>query len=607
MKNLVSALVRMGLGALVLLVAGCPSDGPPIDDDTSQQVADLASEFIAEDVPADLPPPPDPTIEMFDPNRVLEISIELAPEDWEELRHQTRSFLDVIGSTCLEEPAPRPYTYFPASVTIDGEENSNVAVRKKAFFGSLSTTKPGLKVKFNEYVKGQSYKGLKRLTLNNSISDLSYVKQCLGYEMFRRAGVPAARCNFAAVTVNGQYMGLYVHVESMKKQFLNRHFGSDSGNLYEGALSDFREGWVNTFQKKTNKKDPDRSDIEALVSVLELPDEQLLAELDALIDIDEFVSFWATELLVLHVDGYARNTNNFYMYRDPADGRFSFIPWGIDSILYPEWVWNVGPEWEEEPLPGSVWAVGALARRLYLHPETQPLYLERLTELLETIWDEEWLDAEVDRMTDLILPYLSVAEMEGFNEGLSWLRLFIKDRRGYLAPILAAGPEEWNLPLRDPWCVDTVGQLEATFSTSWDTLEAENPFWVGEGTLEVTMDDGTDFVAVNIGATAGMEKGEQGDEPSPAINIIAWLNDDTAIIVGMRIVEEAMVPGAHEIDWSEVSGFVVHIIFVEGQEEPDLEIVGMVGEGTLQLDEVSMEKGAPISGTISSIIYEPFF
>ena len=38
------------------------------------------------------------------------------------------------------------------------------------------------------------------------------------------AGVVAPRCNFATVTVNGQLIGLYVHVESIKKQFVGRHF-----------------------------------------------------------------------------------------------------------------------------------------------------------------------------------------------------------------------------------------------------------------------------------------------------------------------------------------------------------------------------------------------
>ena len=86
--------------------------------------------------------------------------------------------------------------------------------------------------------------GLTRFTLNNAKQDPSYVNQCIGYDLFRAAGVPAPRCNFANVTVNGENLGLYVHVESVKKPYLRQYFASDEGNLYEGTLSDFRDGWT---------------------------------------------------------------------------------------------------------------------------------------------------------------------------------------------------------------------------------------------------------------------------------------------------------------------------------------------------------------------------
>lgn len=37
----------------------------------------------------------------------------------------------------------------------------------------------------------------------------------------------------------------------------------------------------------------------------------------------------AAEVLVAHWDGYAGNLNNTYLYADPSDGRFRFVPWGV--------------------------------------------------------------------------------------------------------------------------------------------------------------------------------------------------------------------------------------------------------------------------------------
>jgi len=75
--------------------------------------------------------------------------------------------------------------------------------------------------------------------------------------------LPASRCNFANVTVNGQNLGVYVNVEEIKEPMLARQFTNTTGNLYEGVLSDFRPQFVNTFEKKTNEDDPSRADLDA--------------------------------------------------------------------------------------------------------------------------------------------------------------------------------------------------------------------------------------------------------------------------------------------------------------------------------------------------------
>ena len=151
---------------------------------------------------------------------MLDISIEIAGEDWDTLRHQTRTFEDVIAEIeryGLSRPFADIYTWFGATVTVDGETHADVGVRKKGFLGSQSDTKPALKLRFDKYVDGQSLGGvMERMTLNNSIQDPSMVNTCLSYRVFAAADNPAPRCNFATVSVNGKDLGLYVHVEEMK-------------------------------------------------------------------------------------------------------------------------------------------------------------------------------------------------------------------------------------------------------------------------------------------------------------------------------------------------------------------------------------------------------
>jgi hypothetical protein len=581
--------------ALALLLAIASSPGCGSDEGGSDDVgpdADVGPEL-------DAGPGVDLTEPVFEPDHVLEISITMEPADWDDLRTQTRSILDVLGSSCLEEPPPRPFTYFSATVTVDGETIENVGVRKKGFFGSLSTTKPSLKVKFSEYLEDQRYSGLKRLTLNNAVSDASYVKQCLGYQLFASAGVPSPRCNFATVEVNGEDLGLYVNVESIKKQFLRRHFDDDEGNMYEGALSDFRPGWVDTFQKKTNKEDPDRSDIEALVPALDVPDAQLLDELGQHIDIDAFLTFWAMELLLSHPDGYARNTNNFYMYNDPTTGLWSFIPWGIDSILFDA---ELLP-WEDEAAPRSVWAEGVLSRRLYLLPETRTQYFDRLQEVLDTVWNEDDLLAEIDRMEALIRPHLDAGETQPFEDTLGLVRDFVSTRRSVLQSEISGTEPAWNGPLREPWCIDEIGTANATFDTTWGTLGAADPFASGVATMDVAV-QGWTFTPVALGATAGLDE----DSGNPAVQVVAWLADDTALIVHTVIDRNLFEAGVSlPVDWIDVTGYVVHFEFPPGGGEPTMQVVGILGEGTLEIEAAGTTDGAGVKGTLSAVVYESIF
>ncbi len=299
-----------------------------------------------------LPPTP-PTDPCFALDHVLDIAIAVAPADWDALRYQTRMFEDLISEIqtgCLAQPFADIYSWFPAQVTVDGETHADVGVRKKGFLGSLSAEKPSLKLRFDKYVAGQTLGGaMERMTLNNGIQDDSKINTCLAYQIFADAGLPAPRCNFATVSVNGQKMGLYVHVEEIKPPFLERHFADPGGNLYEGAVSDFRPGWRGTLEKRTNEEAADWSDIDAVIAALQDPTPAGLEALGTIVDLDRFLSFWATEVLVGHWDGYVGNRNTCHFDRQP-NSLIEFIPWGVDQVF----------SLEDAPIPLMISASPAL-------------------------------------------------------------------------------------------------------------------------------------------------------------------------------------------------------------------------------------------------------
>jgi spore coat protein CotH len=532
---------------------------------------------------------------VFDPTHIVEVEIELAPADWDELRGQTRSFIDVLLGDCTAQPFPSPFTYFPATVAVDGYELPyDVGVRKKGFIGSLSDVKPSLKVDFDEYTAGQEYLGIDRLTLNNQRQDPGYLNACMGYQILADAGVPAPRCNFAHVTVNGQDLGLYANVETVSsKDHLRRQFDDPDGNLYEGTLSDFRVDWRGTFDRKNNESDPDQSDVDAMVAAVEdASDAALLDELDPLLDVDAYINFWASEVFVGHWDGYASNRNNFFLYRDPATDKFQFMPWGMDAVLN-----------GAQPFGGettSVVANGHLARRLYLLPETRGQYIARMLELADA-WDEDALLAEVDRMEALVADIVEATDgLAAFDEAHAAMREFIRNRADQVRAELSGAPPAWTAPVQDPPCMEPIGTLDGTFDTTWGTLGAADPFASGTGTLSVFY-RGNPVALDPIGAVSG-----PGEQPGEAvIAMIGLLGDGTAGVVYVSLPIQGVAPGASfDIDWAGTFGALYQ--FPGGGADPVL--LGYLAGGTLTLQQAGTFSGTPVVGRIdgADIVTPPF-
>ncbi|MEZ4436632.1 MAG: CotH kinase family protein [bacterium] len=447
---------EMGAGEMGIDDMGVDDSGVEVD---RGLVGDMAVGPDAGPAPVQ----PDPAV--FDGARLFEVEVEMDPADWDALRAQNRGELDLMGPDCLDEPFASPYDWFPARVTVDGAVYDRVGIRKKGFFGSVSSSRPSVRIAFDEYVEGQSHRGLTRMALNNGRQDASRLRTCLAYGVFARMGAPTPRCNFARVTVNGQPLGVYAHVESIGRPFLAAQFGDPDGWLYEGTLSDFRPEWRGTMEQKTREEAPHTGGIDRVIAALGAADDELIAALQGALDLDAFLTFWAAETLVAHWDGYAGNTNNFWFYEHPRDGLIRFIPWGPDAAFQSPRLF-----FEGLVAPHSVFAVGAVARRLYLHPEGRARYLARLEALVE-VYEWAGLDGEIDRMQALIAPGLLPGSGRGRRRrwrscGGGW-----RGRRRRCGG--AGGGARWELPLRDTLCTEP-GWCGA-FATVWGRPTADVP------------------------------------------------------------------------------------------------------------------------------------
>ena len=542
-----------------------------------------------------------PSDAYFALERVLDISIEVAVEDWDTLRHQTRTFSDVIAEINkygLSRPFADIYDWFGATVTVDGETHADVGVRKKGFLGSQSDTKPALKLRFDKYVDDQSLGGvMERMTLNNSIQDPSMVNTCLSFRVFAAAGSPAPRCNFATVSVNGKDLGLYVHVEEIKAPFLSRHFESAAGNLYEGTVSDFTPTYRGTIEKKTNTDAADWSDINAVVAALGDPSDAGLEALGEIVDLDRFLSFWATEVLVGHWDGYAGDRNNYHFYREP-DGPFVFIPWGTDDTFHlkddPNPFDNIANP------PPSVLALTAIPNRLYNNSDWRVEYAGRLTEILDTVWAEDELLAVVDDMAAIVQQHALPSATEAAAADTERVRKFILKRRGEILADLTPTPPDWPEPAYIPPSAES-GTLEVTFQTTWGSNLSPNP--LENGTIDNLMLNGFEESTERMGVSAGHSSPQESvllpEVDKPASIVVAGLNDDGSVS-GMTLAVELdlLAAGATLVIGADaIAGGIWSI--PSGASTPDW--FSSFTEGVLELSTAGTTPGAAIVGTFSGV------
>ena len=520
-------------------------------------------------------------VDRYDPEHLTVISMEMEEEDWDSLRHETRLFHELIlGPECLQEPVPNIFEWYPGEVEVDGERLENVGFRKKGLIGSLSYTRPSLKIDSDRFVDGQHFAdGKERFTLNNGNQDPSRLHTCLSYQVLASAGLPAPRCSLATVEMNGESLGVYANVEPIKSDFLLNNFGSDEGELYEGTASDFSEELMLTFEMKED--DFTMEPIEELAEALQLSNDELMGRLEELIDVEQFVTFWAAEGLIGHWDGYSQGTNNFYLYHDPADGLLRFIPWGVDATF-------------EAPDASPLYVGGQLARRLYNHPDGLDMWYAESQRLLDEVWSEEAILAEIDRFEELITPHLLNADYS--LEMMEEVRGFVEERRESVEAFLADSPDYYPWYIGERHCVDAIGELSATFDLEWLELIGEDSFEFS-GTFDGEV-NGEPLINEMVASVAGFD--EHG---TPLVSVIGIDEEFTNYHQLVLILHDSITPRTWDVDIAAITGYLIRAeLGPFGQSE----IVGLLG-GEVTFDEVELEAGAPVSGSVEAIIFPNIF
>ena len=342
-----------------------------------------------------------PGADLFTNGPILHISISMTPEDMAHLRKDSRQ--DV-----------------PVTVQEGESKFERVGVHLKGSTGSFRNLddKPAFTLKFNKFIPGQRFHGLRKIHLNNSVEDPSYFNELAGSELFNRSGVPAPRVTHTLVELNGRRLGFYVLKEGFAAEFLGLHFRNTDGNLY-----DTDPGWdVDEALEKDQGDGPDdRSDLAELTVAARDPNlAQRWQRLNKLLDMDQFITFMAMEVMVCHRDGYCLGRNNFRLYHDTTTDRWVFFPHGMDQ-LFGRTNATIRPVMS-----------GLVAKAVMETPEGGNRYIERLEMLTTNVLNVSTIQRQADAFLKRIQVALEPQEARALAEALAEVKLRVAERRKFL-------------------------------------------------------------------------------------------------------------------------------------------------------------------------------
>lgn len=261
---------------------------------------------------------------LYDMNTIQTIDIVFSQSNWDAL---------------LDAAEPSDAYIAAQSVTINGTTFTNVGVKYKGNSSyNANQVKNPWHIELDTYVD-QNYQGFTDIKLSNVIFDPSFVREALAYKMVRNYMI-APEANFAKVTVNGSYLGLYTNVESISKKFVNKHFGSNDNAFFDcsppGGAGPQSTNLPNLAYLGTNsasytsaydmKSDTGWDDLITLTNTLS----NNIANIETVLDVDRALWMLAFDNVIVNLDSYiGQFKQNYYLYKDD-NGRFNPIIWDLN-------------------------------------------------------------------------------------------------------------------------------------------------------------------------------------------------------------------------------------------------------------------------------------
>ncbi len=323
------------------------------------------------------------------------------------------------------EPSGRlSQTYTSATVTFLGREyEAEMKIRGAV---SVGFPKNSFTLRFGDEDLDTGDLGLgdeDHIVLISTFDDNSYVRQKLAYDLwaamadFWGEDRLTPRTFFAVVYLSGNYHGLYVAIDRIDDHFAREMGLSRDGNLYKSVNHDANFSRLNargepkrTLHDGYEKKEGDPpageegawDDLDSLVAfVADSDDETFVTNADDWIRVDEFMDWFLFVHYTVAADSAGKNA---YLYNDPEDFEFRYIPWDLNHSFGQSWrTSHISPE-----DPANYRGRNGIFNHFLNHPETAAELWDRREVMIRFgPLNPAWFRDQLDAYYELIEPSAS--------------------------------------------------------------------------------------------------------------------------------------------------------------------------------------------------------
>jgi hypothetical protein len=313
---------------------------------------------------------------------------------------------------------------------LSGDTIDSVGVRLK---GNSSYNHPNNKksmiVDFNEYVSGQKWRGVKKILLNNNWSDPTMIREKITYDLCNDIGIVCPRSTYGNLYLNGSSWGLYSIVEGVDKTFLGNHFPENDGNLFKAVdafgggpgapVADLKwYGWTDAdyythYELKTNEIVNDWTDLRELIDTLAYSG-TMATGLPSVINIDDFYSHLAVDIMLVNLDAYVNSARNYYLYHNLTTDKWEWIHWDA-NMSFGSYAFGISGVTTLSATYVSSSSNRPLINKIYGNATLKSEYLNRLCELNRDYLNHAWFDTRIDSIADAIRPHVYADSRKEFS------------------------------------------------------------------------------------------------------------------------------------------------------------------------------------------------